>query len=131
MMILQKKYYMSVLLSITGVSYSMNMEQYYVDKKASGTIPLVSADTFFTDEEKKEIDPLMQSVIYTRYQIQRLTREMNDAHKVTSGSDGHYRVVRCLGNIRSVEPTIKYEAKQQQLVGEHGKPVEVSLQAKL
>jgi hypothetical protein len=83
------------------------------------------------EREMMNSEQLMRSIIHTQYQIQKLTREMNNAYKVASGSEGHYRVVRCSGNIRLVEPTIKYEAKQQQLVGENGRAVEVTPQAKL
>jgi len=87
-MVIQKKYYMIALLSISGVSYGME---------------------FFADLITK--DPLELHAARRGAEIQRTTREINRnvraAARIESQSDGYYKLVGINGPMRVVVPTEK------------------------
>lgn len=77
-MIIQKKYYMMVLVSITGIAFGM-------------------------ETEKKDIHPLIQTALRTQCQINRLIQEMKEEDEMKSISGGYYKIVVRRGPITSVE----------------------------
>jgi hypothetical protein len=86
-MVIQKKYYMIALLSISSISYGM--------------------DTYFADNGKYSQDPLEVYVTVRRHEeIRKTTRELNAAFKVASGSNDHYNLVEQRGPIRIVAPNM-------------------------
>lgn len=82
-MIMQKKYFMILLLGMSSFSYGM--------------------DKYFADETWTQ-DPLDPTLVYRHVVIQKTTREMNAASEVASGSNGYYKVVKVRGIIAFVVP---------------------------
>ena len=116
------------LLMSSAFSYAMNTQQHCDDKKKTNNQLQISSDKFFTEEQKKSISPLVQSAIYTRYQIDRLIQEMK-ADSAKEASNGHFETLEKRGPftiVRRVNP-------QQKTVvtGGHGRKIADSMQAKL
>lgn len=88
-MIMQNKYYMIVLLSVSSVSYGMQFNG----------LELLS--DFIAR------DPLALDAARRKAEIRKTTQEINAACKVASGSNGHYTLITHRGPIRVVAPVKK------------------------
>ncbi len=85
-MIAQKKYYMIILLSISGFSYGM--------------------DKYFETDKEWLQDPLVLHATLRHLEIQRTTWEINASLKeVSAGSNGYYEKVERRGVITVVRQT--------------------------
>jgi len=68
----------------------MDKAVYYADQKKANTDQLINSDTFFTNEQKRNPHPLVQSAIRAQYRIGVSIQEIQKEDPVKSGSDGYW-----------------------------------------